>query len=301
MQVIPLYIVSGFIGSGKTTFLKIILDRFGYENRIGIVQNEFPISSIDTSFKEMAAKSFSLLEVNRGTSEPITTMSDFIPRMHKFIKEEKPEVLFLETSGLSDILSVISTLNSTPIKKSIFLVKLIFIIDSSRFEHEVTFLESLKRQLRLADNVIINKIDKLNRLETPEKIIESYNYKKIENWVKSVNPFTEIIPSIFSTLPDEYMDQISGVVKQHVKIENINKYNSLFRDKEFTTDEYDTLINELNSFNSYKGYIKCGNKRFAIGKIKGLEYKQEYNFPLHRSEIIIYGNIEKTRIISLFN
>ena len=60
MQVIPLYIVSGFIGSGKTTFLKIILDRFGYENRIGIVQNEFPISSIDTSFKEMAAKSFSL-------------------------------------------------------------------------------------------------------------------------------------------------------------------------------------------------------------------------------------------------
>ncbi len=301
MQVIPLYIVSGFIGSGKTTFLKIILDRFGYENKIGIIQNEFPISSIDTSFKEMSAKSFSLLEVNRGTSEPITTMSDFIPRMHKFIKDEKPEVLFLETSGLSDILSVISTLNSTPIKKSIFLVKFIFIIDSSRFEHEVTFLESLKRQLRLADNVIINKIDKLNRLETPEKIIESYNYKKIESWVKSVNPFTEIIPSIFSTLPDMYMDQISGIVKKVTKIEDDNKYNSLYRDKRFTKDEFEVLLKELDGFSRYKGYIICEEDKFAIGKHNDKLYKNSYNYPLHRSEIIVYGNIDKSIIRKFFN
>ena len=44
---IPFHIVSGFLGSGKTTFLKRIIDSYSDKYKLGIIQNEFAPSNID--------------------------------------------------------------------------------------------------------------------------------------------------------------------------------------------------------------------------------------------------------------
>jgi G3E family GTPase len=47
MQKIPFHIISGFLGSGKTTFLKRIIDLYSEKYKLGIIQNEFAPSNID--------------------------------------------------------------------------------------------------------------------------------------------------------------------------------------------------------------------------------------------------------------
>ncbi len=46
---IPLVLVTGFLGSGKTTLVKYLLENMDPGLRIGIVQNEYASASIDTS------------------------------------------------------------------------------------------------------------------------------------------------------------------------------------------------------------------------------------------------------------
>ncbi len=47
MQKIPFHLISGFLGSGKTTFLKRIINKYSSETKIRIIQNEFAPANID--------------------------------------------------------------------------------------------------------------------------------------------------------------------------------------------------------------------------------------------------------------
>ncbi|MCD6354608.1 MAG: hypothetical protein J7L95_03575 [Prolixibacteraceae bacterium] len=47
MNKIPFHIISGFLGSGKTTFLKRIIEQYSSQTKIGIIQNEFAPANID--------------------------------------------------------------------------------------------------------------------------------------------------------------------------------------------------------------------------------------------------------------
>jgi G3E family GTPase len=47
---IPLILVTGFLGAGKTTFIKRLLEKYSDGRRIGIVQNEYASANIDSAF-----------------------------------------------------------------------------------------------------------------------------------------------------------------------------------------------------------------------------------------------------------
>ena len=68
MQKIPFHIISGFLGSGKTTFLKRIIDKYAGEYKIGIIQNEFAPANIDGAELKKSGKDFQLLEINNGSA-----------------------------------------------------------------------------------------------------------------------------------------------------------------------------------------------------------------------------------------
>ncbi len=63
---IPFHIISGFLGSGKTTFLKKILADYSSKLKIGIIQNELRQPHRRAALKN-TGKEFSLLEMNNGS------------------------------------------------------------------------------------------------------------------------------------------------------------------------------------------------------------------------------------------
>ena len=299
MKSVPLYLLFGFLGSGKTTFLKIILDRLGSKKRIGLIQNEFSLSRIESEFLNQSNIEFSLMEVSRGSHICLSQSEDFIPNLSNFIDREKPEIIFIETSGLSDPLKIIKLLESPLLEKLLYLSKLYVVVDASRFYHEVTFLKNTRNQIKHADTVILNKYDKLNRLESPEEIIESYNFKKIESWISNINPFADIIPTTYSDIPKEEINIISS---EDFELQDENYFTTrvLTSDRNYSEEEITKLTPLLAGCFKAKGYIlNDKNETLALRAENGKVEIIPYNNPLEKSEIIVIGEYDK--ISSLTN
>lgn len=174
LKLIPFFLVTGFLGSGKTTFLKRVLEQFSEKTNIGIIQNEFASINVDSQDLSQTGKSFKLLEINRGAVFCICLLADFKSGCAEFIKKHQPDILFLEASGLSDPIAIVQILGAQELKDLLYLSTIWCIVDA------VTFLQleksnvRLAHQIRVADVVFVNKIDKggKNKREIAKRILE---------------------------------------------------------------------------------------------------------------------------------
>ncbi len=186
MQKIPFHIISGFLGSGKTTFLKRIIDKYAGEYKIGIIQNEFAPANIDGAELKKSGKDFQLLEINNGSVFCVCLLGDFVRSLEKFIDEHQPEMLIIEASGLSDTTSISEVVSSGSLAEKIFLASNWCIVDAVNFKKTGLMKQRVFHQLRMSDFVVINKTD----------LIET----DIENLcieIKKSNPFAKILESAF--------------------------------------------------------------------------------------------------------
>ena len=294
MKTIPFYPVFGFLGSGKTTFLKIMLDRLGHDMKIGIIQNEFSLSKIESEFQNQKYPGFSLMEVNRSKAICISQTEDFIPDLSTFINKEKPDAIFLEACGLSDILRVMKIVESPALNGIVYIPKTYMIVDASRYYHEVTFLKTIRNQIRFADTIIVNKYDKLNRLESPEKIIESNNFKKIVEGISDLNPFSKIISTVYTDIPEDELSVIIDNVSASSKESSVEHTKVLISAKIFSDEKIRLINNLLKDCKWAKGYLlsELGDS-FAVysenGEVNSITYSQS----VEKSELIIKGETKK--------
>jgi G3E family GTPase len=192
MQKIPFHIISGFLGSGKTTFLKHIIEQYSAEKKIGIIQNEFAPANIDGTELKQSGKDFNLLEINNGSVFCVCLLGDFVKSLEKFIDEYKPDDIIIEASGLSDTTSISEIISASSLADKIYLASNWCIVDAPNFAKVGLMKQRVSHQLRMADVVIINKIDLLeNRIES------------IRKEIKTVNPFAEIRETTFCDIDFE--------------------------------------------------------------------------------------------------
>lgn len=178
---IPFHIISGFLGSGKTTFLKKILADYSSKLKIGIIQNEFAPASIDGAALKNTGKEFSLLEMNNGSVFCVCLLGDFVRSLTKFIDEVHPEILIIEASGLSDTTAVAEIISSGPLAEKIYLASNWCIVDALNFRKTGLMKQRVMHQIRMADFILINKTDLVeNGLET------------IKSEIIKINPFARI-------------------------------------------------------------------------------------------------------------
>ena len=99
---IPLNLINGFLGSGKTTFLLHYLDTFAGGRKIGVIQNEFSPAGIDGELITRQGKAYRLLEVNNGSVFCVCLLGGFINSLSSFIDDYAPDEIIMEASGMSD-------------------------------------------------------------------------------------------------------------------------------------------------------------------------------------------------------
>jgi len=186
MQKIPFHIVSGFLGSGKTTFLKRIIETYSGKLKIGIIQNEFAPSNIDGAELKKSGKEFNLLEINNGSVFCVCLLGDFVRSLEKFIDEVHPDTIVIEASGLSDTTSISEVISSGLLAEKIFLASNWCIVDAQNFGKVGLMKQRVFHQLRMADFVVINKTDLLTT-----------GTEEIRAEIKKINPFAKIEETSF--------------------------------------------------------------------------------------------------------
>lgn len=150
-------ILSGFLGSGKTTVLMQLLGRMrelrGQECRIAIIENEIGSVSVDSSVIQDAG--YSVTEMLSGCV-CCTLIGSLVPALDKLRKDLDPDLVILEATGVATP----ETMKDSIERYAECPVRVLTLVDASRWERiKVPLATLLASQLGPADVICVNKTD----------------------------------------------------------------------------------------------------------------------------------------------
>lgn len=154
---IPALIISGFLGSGKTTLVGHLLREAQAEGvRLAIISNEFGDTGIDKALLDAGEDGF--VELDGGCV--CCKLSDALGETLKTILEQvKPDRLVLETSGVALPGDVLVQFWRPPIDAMISDEVVVVVVDAERFANTTPMDDTVEQQLEAADLVLLNKCD----------------------------------------------------------------------------------------------------------------------------------------------
>lgn len=198
-------IISGFLGAGKTTFIKELIRRTG--KNIVVMENEFGSASLDSS--EVSGSGIDVLEFMEGCV--CCTMKDsFVNSVLTVSATLDPEYLVIEPTGAAELGSVLTSLKKL-CYGSISLAKPITIISPVGFQAEIG--NAIYRdQIRNAPIIVLSKTEH-SGLEEIERLCRD---------IHEINPDAEIIMEHYTQKKDEWWHELFGsehvtTTKIHVK------------------------------------------------------------------------------------
>jgi G3E family GTPase len=296
---IPLFLITGYLGSGKTTFVENMIHYYADSKRIAIVQNEFASANIDGKELKNTGKAFEIMEINNGSVFCVCLLDSFIDSLSAFLDEKQPDALFIEASGLSDPIGIAQIVHSSKLSDKLFLSQVWCVVDAV---NAPVLLNNTRvsHQVRIADKIILNKTD-----------LAKDDADGMHQRLKSINPMAEIIKtsycrvkldSIFTPFQlqpvadrMESDDSIKSEGKPDVK-SLILKSNSFISPDDFYKFEKETLQAAIR----VKGYVKISERELLhVQKVfHQVEYKKVHT-KHGMTELIILGkdlNVERIKM-----
>ena len=170
---IKLDIISGFLGAGKTSFIKRILQAFETKaEKIVILINEFGDMGIDGDL--VKRDGYDLYEITKGCL-CCSLKEDFTSTLLKISKDIAPDRVILEPSGIFVVQEAIELITQNGLLDKYRINNLITIVDtmylSQNYNSIGTFLE---KQIQSASKLILSKVQFITE-EEKEKIIVQLN------------------------------------------------------------------------------------------------------------------------------
>jgi cobalamin biosynthesis protein CobW len=187
---IPATIITGFLGTGKTTLIRHLLQNAG-GRRIAVIVNEFGDVGVDAKLLrdcgEYSCTAEDIVELANGCI-CCTVADDFIPTMETLLaRDPAPDHIVIETSGLALPQPLIRAFNWPEVKARVTVDGVVTVIDAravadGRFasneaavdamriadenlDHESPLHELFEDQLSCADLIVLNKVDLVDDAE----------------------------------------------------------------------------------------------------------------------------------------
>ena len=154
-----LVLVTGFLGSGKTTFLKNLLNE-SVGLRTGIIVNDFGSVAIDS--RVLRSDAYYVDEIAGGSIFCVCKEGEFIQALRSMLVSS-PEMIFVETSGMSDPSNIERLL---PLAGNVSYSRSYCIVDAGNYIALKEVFPVLERQIVSSDIVIINKVDLVTDKDT---------------------------------------------------------------------------------------------------------------------------------------
>ncbi len=160
-------LITGFLGSGKTTFLNRIINNFPQDRKLTVLMNEFGEIGIDGMLLE--GEDLDIMEISRGSIFCVCVKTDFIKGLYELNTRIRPDLLVIESTGVADPSDLKRDLLLPVFNNRFKLEEQFCIIDAPHFLEAFEVFAAVEKQLSTSTVFIINKVDTVSR-ESIEKI-----------------------------------------------------------------------------------------------------------------------------------
>lgn len=245
------YLITGFLGAGKTTFLKNFLKIFS-DKKIFLLINEFGKEGIDGDL--VRTLDAHMAEVNNGSIFCACKINKFEEELD-YLVTMKPDVVIVEASGLSDPTNIRKILDKSNYQ-DISYKGSICIVDGARFHKVIGTARVVPKQVRISSLLLINKSD----------LVDESIVKDIENRLLEINPIASVKMTTFGVIDKEWLTNLKSdiEIEETLNAQDITLHKSMI------------VIREDADYESVKGLLDLiaeGTYRIkGFVKIKGVIY-----------------------------
>ena len=189
-------VISGFLGAGKTTFIKRLVEGNKDKGKTIIIENEFGEIGIDGGFLKNSG--IEIKEMNSGCI-CCSLAGDFEASLRELLEKYSPNRVIIEPSGvgkLSDVLKAVSDVEKDlPVESN----SAVTVVDVKKCKmYMKNFGEFFNNQIQFANTIILSRTD----LADDKKIEEAVAL------IKGVNPEATIVTTPLDKLSDEKIEEM---------------------------------------------------------------------------------------------
>ena len=161
-------IISGFLGAGKTTFIKKMLQEGFKGEQVVLIENEFGEIGIDGGFLKDAG--IEIREMNSGCI-CCSLVGDFGRSLKEVVDTYHPDKILIEPSGVGKLSDVIKAVRDVEVNIDAQLNSFTTVVDATKCRmYKKNFGEFFSNQIEYAGAIILSRTDKAKE----EKVKEAY-------------------------------------------------------------------------------------------------------------------------------
>ena len=157
-------IISGFLGAGKTTFIKKMIDEVFKGEKLVLIENEFGEVGIDGGF--LKDSGIEISELNSGCI-CCSLVGDFGKNLHEVIEKFHPDRILIEPSGVGKLSDVMKSVIDVEKEEDVKLNGLITVVNALKASKQMkAFGEFFNNQIEYATTVVLSR----SQNATPEQL-----------------------------------------------------------------------------------------------------------------------------------
>lgn len=283
---IPVSVVTGFLGSGKSTLINRLLQRPDM-NRVAVIVNEFGEQSIDHDLIQVSSEQMMLLNngclccVLRGDLQE--TMRDL------FVKRRNGEIidfdrLVIETTGLADPAPVMQTLmTDTMLQSQYRLDCVVTLVDAVNGLGQIETMQEALKQAALADRIVITKSD----------LAEASVVTKLEERVRELNPQAPMKRAVNGEIELAFLINV-GLANARSRLEDVERWmGAEEHDEHGHAHRHDTRVGSFalryDAPFTWAAFSQCIEVLTALRGPDLLRVKGLVNVEGHKGPLVVQG------------
>jgi len=168
-------VISGFLGAGKTTFIKRLLDTNLKDEKVVLIENEYGEVSVDSEI--LTDSKIEIKELSQGCI-CCSLVGDFSKSLKEIVDTYNPDRILIEPSGVGKLSDVINAISSVGLEDHIN--SLVCMVDAKKARmYDKNFGEFFTDQIKNAHTVILSRMDitKEENAKTALEIVRKHNDK----------------------------------------------------------------------------------------------------------------------------
>lgn len=211
-------IISGFLGAGKTTFIKELISKVYSGEKMVLIENEFGEIGVDSRFMQDAG--IEVTEMNSGCI-CCTLVGDFARALKQVVDTYHPDRIIIEPSGVGKLSDVAKAVSDMQEDAQIEVDSLITVVDGKKAKmYMKNFGEFFDNQIEYANTIVLSRTQMMDEAKLKE-CIEMLREKNEEaaivttEWDKLSGDMIKTALEQGHDLKKEMMELISHIHHEH--------------------------------------------------------------------------------------